>query len=303
MGVYHQHHSKKYPNSSSSRLLHLTIPSTSSFLYDKNDFIWNNPTELDLLHMKKSPFLSTMNENYFLKVLPCIRRLYTVFNSICPNIYRIHCSDSLRVLHELICLIKEYLHIHPPSTIKINDLLSNEKLLDDFINQLRFSPSYHSYRNIHTPIRRPEIRCFGQGIETKDSNNQLNEKTLFCFEIISTKDNEFLLPIDVVILDSNDQYVTNDIQYINTYDRGYTKLFSCSYKPITQSGIYKISFHYNHLPITTDPFTVFIRNSHENKQDKKKTTDGQGNFLLGLYLKTEILLMETYLFQALLPFK
>ena len=120
MGVYHQYHSKKYPNSSSSsssssssaaaaRLLHLTIPSTSNFFYDKSDFIWSNPTELNLLHMKKAPRMISTDENHFLKVRPCIRRLYTVFNSICPNIYRIHCSDSLRIVQELICLIEEYL--------------------------------------------------------------------------------------------------------------------------------------------------------------------------------------------------
>lgn len=282
MGVYHQHHSKKYPNSSSSsssRLLHLTIPSTSSFLYDKNDFIWNNPIELDLLHVKKSPLMSTMDENYFLKVLPCIRRLYTVFNSICPNIYRIHCSDSLRILQELICLIKEYLHIYPPLTLTINELFHNENILDDFIHQVRLSPLYHSYPNMYSPLKRPEIRCFGQGIEENDYNNQLNEKTLFCFELTSTNENEFLLPIDIHILDPNENLVLNDIKYINTYDRGHTKLFSCSYKPTTQSGIYKISLLYNCIPITNNPFTVFIKNSNEDK-DKKTDVQGKNNYFL-----------------------
>jgi len=283
MGVYHQHHSKKYPNSSSTRLLHLTIPSTSNFLYDKNknDFIWDNPNELDLLHMKKAPLMTTINENYFLKVLPCIRRLYTVFNSICPNIYRIHCSDSLRILQELICLIKEYLHIYPPLTISINELLYNEEIFDDFIDKLRLLPSYHCYPNIYLPSIKPDIRCFGQGIQSCDYNNQLNEKLLFCFELTTLTENQLLLPIDVIILDPNENIVLNDIKYINTYDRKYTKLFSCSYKPITQSGTYKIIFYYNHIPITNNPFTVFIRNSHQEKEqlvfkDKPKKLHSQG---------------------------
>jgi hypothetical protein len=78
MVVHHQYHSNKSSNSSSTRVLNLTIPPTSNFLCDKNDFIWNNPNELDLLNMKKAPMDSSLHENYFFKVLPCIPRLYTI---------------------------------------------------------------------------------------------------------------------------------------------------------------------------------------------------------------------------------
>jgi hypothetical protein len=271
MGVFQQYHPKKYPNS--SRLLHLTIPSTSSFLYDKSDFIWSNPSELDLIHMKKAPRMITTDENYFLKVRPCIRRLYTVFNSICPNIYRIHCSDSLRILQELICLIEEYLHIRPPSNISINELLINDTYLDEFINKLRHLPLYQLYPNIYLPKQTPEIRCFGQGIRTCDHKNQLNENLVFCFEVTTSKENQFSSPIDVHIFDPKKNRVINDIKYINTYDRGHTKLFSCSYKPTTQAGTYHISFIYNHLPLGTNAFNVFIRNSNQEKELKKKFSE------------------------------
>lgn len=279
MGVYHQHHSKKYPSSSSSssssaRLLHLTIPSTSNFLYDKSDFIWSNPSELDLLHVKKAPRMLTNNENYFLKVRPCIRRLYTAFNSICPNIYRIHCSDSLRILQELICLIEEYLHIQLPFTHSPNELLYNDQYLDELMDQLRYLPLYQCYPNIHSPASAPDIRCFGQGIRTCDYRNQLNEKILFCFEVTNTSNENSSFPsIEVLIVDPNETRVPNEIQYIHTYDRGHTKLFSCSYKPSNHAGTYRISFMSNHMPITDEPFNVYIRNSNQEKDMQRKQNE------------------------------
>ena len=75
--------------------------------------------------------------------------------------------------------------------------------------------------------------------------------------------------------------VPNDIHYINTYDRGFTKLYSCSYKPITQTGAYQISFIYNHLPLTAKPFSVLIRNSHQEKErNKKPNVQGKNNYFL-----------------------
>jgi hypothetical protein len=292
MGVHHQYHPNKYPNSSSTRLLHLTIPSTSSFLYDKNDYIWNNPTELDLLNVKKAPIMNntSIDENYFLKVLPCIRRLYIVFNSICPNIYRIHCSDSLRILQELICLIEEYLHIQPPSTISINELLYNETVFDNFIHQLKLLPTYQLYPDIYSSSTKTEIRCFGQGIHGCDYKNELYQTLVFCFELTTSKDNHLSLPVSVLILDSNENIVPNDIKYINKYDQGYTKLYSCSYKPRTQTGTYKISVFHNHIPITTTPFNVFIRN-HNNEHDqlllkdmKNMIDQGKNNNFLSRFL-------------------
>ncbi|CAF2054299.1 unnamed protein product [Rotaria magnacalcarata] len=267
MVVHRQYPSKKYPNSSSTRLLHLTIPATSNFLYDTHDFVWNNPIELDLLNMKKAPLLTNVNENYFLKVLPCIRRLYTIFNSICPNIYRIHCSDSLRILQEIICLMEEYLHIYLPSTLTASSLLNNEEYFNDFIHKLRFSPFNYFYPNTaHASSKKPEVHCFGQGIHVSDSNNKLNQSTLFCFELTTPVEDNLQLSTEIVILDPNENIVSNDIKYISTYDQGYTKLFSCSYKPITQAGIYKISFFYNRTQIAPDPYTVFIQNPNQPKE-------------------------------------
>ena len=280
MGVHQQYYSKKHPNSSSStRLLHMTIPSTSSFLYDKNDSLSANPTELDLLNTKKAPVMAT-NDNNFLNVLPCIRRLYIVFNSICPNIYRIHCSDSFRILQEIICLVEEYLHIHPPRTISTNELLYNEKHFEYFIKKLKHSSSYHIYPNIYSSLTKTEIRCFGQGIHACDDNNELNQTLLFCFELTTLKDKSFSLPIDVLILDPSENIVPTDIKYINTYDHSLTRLYSCSYKPITQDGSYKISFFYNQIKLSSEPFSVFIRTSNQEKVPEMKKTDEQGKRII-----------------------
>jgi hypothetical protein len=291
MGIDHQYYPKKHRNSSSKRLLHLTIPSTSSFLYDKSDFIWNNPTELNLLHMKKSPIVTPVCEDHFLKLLPCIRRLYTVFNSICPNIYRIHCSESSRVLKEIICLIEEYLHIYLPANIPINELIYNKEYFHDFIHKLRRLPLYHSSLNTNSLSTKTSIRCFGQGIRSSDYNNQLNHTTLFCFELKTSIKSNLALPIEILILDPNKNIVPNDIKYINTDNQGYTKLFSCSYKPTTQSGNYTISFLYNYLEVTNSPFTVFIRNPSPPRKEqlssvnmKKMNGQGKNNYFLSRIL-------------------
>ena len=266
MVIHRQCHSNKDRNCSSTRL---TIPSKSHFLSESNDFIWNNPIELDLLNVKKAPLMTTIiDNNYFLKVLPSIRRLYTVFNSICPNIYRIHCSDSTRILQEIICLIEKYLHLHLPSTILVKELLYNEKYFDDFIHKLRFSSFDYFHPNLYSLSRSKQthVHCFGQGIHEHDDNNELNQTILFCFELVISKENDRSLPINILILDPNENIVSNDIQYINTYDHGYTKLFSCRYKPITQAGVYKINFFYNYTRITDKPFAVYIRNSEQSNE-------------------------------------
>ncbi|CAF0809482.1 unnamed protein product [Adineta steineri] len=267
MGVDHQYYPRKHPHSSPTRLLRVTIPSSSNFLYDKSDFIWNNPTELNLLDVKKAPLTTPVDENTFVKLLPCIRRLYTVFNALCPNIYRIHSSDSSRVLYEIICLIEQYLHIHPLPTISINELIHNEDYFHKFIHKLTLSPSYQPYLDTFLLSTKTEIRCFGQGIHACDYNNQLNQTTLFCFELKTSLKNLLLLPIDIRILDSEKNIVPNDTKYINTYNHGYTKLFSCSYKPVTQAGTYTISFFYNHIEVTNNPFTVFIRNPCQQNEE------------------------------------
>jgi hypothetical protein len=221
-----------------------------------SESIWNNPNSLDLLEMKKSSLIpTTLNHNSFLQILPSIRRLYTIFDSICPNIYRIYCSDSLRILNEILCLTDEYLHISSSS----NELLSNEKSFDDFILKLR-RPSLMRKKSFS--LIKPELYCFGQGIQSYNSNNQLNQTILFCFEL-TTKN--LSLPIDVFILDPNDNLVSTDIKYINTYNQGHTKLFSCNYTPITKSGIYKISFFYNNIKMINQQYSVFIHNSKKEQ--------------------------------------
>ena len=102
------------------------------------DSIWSNPDHLDLLEMKKSALTPiSQNPNPFLQVLPCLRRLYTIFDSICPNVYRIHCADSLRVFKEMCCLTDEYLHVIPSSIIPAEEFLYNEKYFDEFVALLR----------------------------------------------------------------------------------------------------------------------------------------------------------------------
>ncbi|CAF0986572.1 unnamed protein product [Rotaria sordida] len=240
---------------------------TSSLLKDNNDFIWNNSNELDLIQMKKSSLMTTTtyNQRSFFQVLPCIRRLHTIFDSICPNIYRIHCSDSLRILNEIICLTDEYFHIIPSTKIKINELLFNEYYFDDFISKLR-RPSLIRQKNSYSSIK-SELYCFGQGIHTNNFNNQLNQTILFCFELTI---NNLSLPIDIRILDPNEKLVSNDIKYINTYNQGHTKLFSCSYKPIIKAGIYNISFYINNIKVPHLQYTVFIYDTTSNNNSYQK---------------------------------
>ncbi|CAF4604114.1 unnamed protein product [Rotaria sp. Silwood1] len=191
----------------------------TSSLFKNSDFIWNNSNELDLVQMKKSSLLTTTyNQSSFLQILPCIRRLYTIFDSICPSIYRIHCSDSLRILNEIICLTDEYLHVTPSTKITTNELLFNDYYFDGFISKLR-RPSLIR-KNYYSSIR-PDLYCFGQGIHRNNFNNQLNQTILFCFELTTNTiaTNNLSLPIDVVILDPNEKLVSTDIKYINTYNQ------------------------------------------------------------------------------------
>ncbi|CAF3552060.1 unnamed protein product [Rotaria socialis] len=225
---------------------------------DQNDFIWNNSNELDLLQIKKSSLVkTTYNQCSFHQVLPCIRRLYTILESICPNIYRIHCSDSLRILNEIVCLTDEYLQVCPSSKIALDELCSNEHYFDDFISKLR-RPSVIRKKN--TSSIKPELHCFGSGIHGNNFNNQLHKTILFCFELTTTND----LPVDVVILDSDENLVSTDVKYINTYNQGATKLYSCSYIPITKVGIYRISFYVNNIKIKYPEWPVFIHDSTPN---------------------------------------
>ncbi|CAF2404708.1 unnamed protein product [Rotaria sp. Silwood2] len=260
--MYYRHANSSY---------HFNDVPTSSLLKNYNDSLWNNSNELNLIQMKKSSLMSTAyNQNSFLQVLPCIRRLYTIFDSVCPNIYRIHCSDSLRILNEIICLTDEYLHVTPSTRLMTNELLINEYYFDDFISKLR-RPSL--IRKSYYSSIRPELYCFGEGIHRNNFNNQLNQTILFCFELTTTTTttiNNLLSSIDVCILDPNEKLVSTNVKYINTYNQGYTKLFSCSYKPITEAGTYNISFYVNNIKIPYSQYTVFIYNSTLSNNSYKK---------------------------------
>ncbi|CAF1522137.1 unnamed protein product [Rotaria magnacalcarata] len=244
---------------------HVNNTLASDLSKDKNDFIRNNSNELDLLQIKKSSLIkTTYNQSSFHQVLPCIRRLYTILESICPNIYRIHCSDSLRILHEIVCLTDEYLQVCPPSKIALDELCSNEHYFDDFISKLR-RPSVIRKKN--TLSIKPELHCFGSGIHGNNLNNQLHKTILFCFEFTTAND----LPIDVVILDSDENLVPTDVKYINTYNnQGATKLYSCSYTPITNVGIYRISFYVNNIKVKYPECSVFIHDSTPNYDAYRK---------------------------------
>ena len=268
MGLHphHQSHSKKRRSSSSARLIHLKIPATSSFLHDKNDLIWNDTNELDLLDVRKAPSISIMDEEHFLKVRPSIRRLYATFNSICPHRYRLHCSDSLRILQEITCLANEYLHLNSSSRLPLTDVVDNEECLADLINRLKLLPFHQYHPERYPPSSKSALHCFGQGILPLDSNNQLHQTTLFCFELITAIRTGLPLPIEIRILDPDERIVPNSVKHLNTHDQGQTKLYSCSYKPTTQAGLYKISVLLNNVPLTNDPFTVCIRNARMKKK-------------------------------------
>ncbi|CAF4245546.1 unnamed protein product, partial [Rotaria sp. Silwood2] len=64
--------------------------------------------------------------------------------------------------------------------------------------------------------------------------------------------------------------VSTNVKYINTDNQGYTKLFSCSYKPITEAGTYNISFYVNNIKIPYSQYTVFIYNSTLSNNSYKK---------------------------------
>ena len=276
MGIHRQSQSKTRSRSAAStRLLHVNIPTASNFSYEKSDFIWNDPNELDLLNFKKPPMMATpIDENHFFNVLPSIRRLYTTLNCRCPNLYRIHCSNSYRILQEMLCIIEEYLHVSLSPSISVASLLENAEDMDDFIEKVKYSPYYPVYSNQRPTKNEINLFCYGQGIRPWESNNQLNETSLFCFELTAPHRNDILSPLEILILDPNYKMVSHDIRYINTYDQGYTKLFSCGYTPITQEGTYKISFFYNDLPLTRYPYSVFIQNSAD-KHEIAKHMDSQ----------------------------
>ncbi|CAF0821680.1 unnamed protein product [Adineta ricciae] len=245
MGKHH-----KYP---------MTSYLTSNINHHENDSIWSNPNELDLLDMKKSAMIKT--NCHFLQVLPSIRKLYTSFDSLCPNMYRIHCSNSLRTLQEIICLAEEYLHLSPLSTISTNELLTNEKHFDDFLS--KFQQSVIARTQIH-PTQKMDIRCFGQGIQSYHPYNELNQSILFCFELTSSMRTNLSLPLDVIILDPDENLVTIDLQSISTYNQGHTKLFSCQYTPMNKAGIYRISFFHNNIKVINQQHMIFIRNPTSN---------------------------------------
>jgi hypothetical protein len=69
------------------------------------------------------------------------------------------------------------------------------------------------------------------------------------------------MPIYVLIHDPNEELVPTDIKYISTYHQGHTRLFSCSYTPITKAGIYKISFICENLPLSNQEYSVYIHHS------------------------------------------
>ena len=228
----------------------------------ENDCLFNNPNELDLFETKKSlPMTIKENENLFNQILPCVRRLYNVFDSIYPNIYQIHCYDSLRILNEIICLTNEYLHVSPSLTISTNELLSDEIHFENYIAELR-RPSLIPRRPY--PSIKTQLHCFGQGIDTYNYNNKLYQTLLFCFELT----NKLSLPIDVIILDPDDNLVSVDIKYINTYNKGLTQLFSCSYTPITKPGTYKISFFYDNIKLPNSQYAVFVRSPSPQKTEQ-----------------------------------
>jgi len=235
------------------------IKRTSPIAYrDDIDSIWNHPTDLDLLELTKSSLISTTprQTNSFAEIPPSIRRLFTIFDSICPDVYRIHSSDSLTIFNELLCLIDEYLHIQPKE-----DLLENEIAFEEFLSQLR-RPSV--LRQKSSSLIKSKFSCFGQGIQSNHPNNQLNRTLIFCFEL-TTK--SISLPIQICIYDPDGNVITNRIQYINTYAQGHTKLYSCSYRPTHRSGIYRIYFNSRHRKIADQYYEVYIHdeNTIENK--------------------------------------
>ena len=231
--------------------------------------------------MKKSSLTPTIqNCNSFVQIIPSLRRLFIIFDSICPTIYRTHCSDSLRTLKELLCLIEEYLHITPPSTISCDELLDNEKFFEEFLAQLR-RPSILRQRSF--PSIKTDLYCFGQGIQADHALNQLSQSNVFCFEL-SIK--HFSFPIQIHITDPDGNHLSNDIQYINTYNQGHTKLYSCSYIPTTKAGVYRISF----LPMINREYSVVIHPLNNNDEEEEDSTGKSNQDVIGYSSKQKKLI-------------
>lgn len=236
----------------------LTSSNTQS---NASRLVRNDPNELDLLDVRKpSSITSIARSDHFPQILPCIRRLVTLFDFICPNIYRMNGSDSLRILKEITCLTDEYLRVYPSLAISLDELLYSERHFDDYMTKLRLTSTH---RRKHTPSINTELHCFGQGIHTCDYYNELHRTLVFCFELSNisspTEDPSSFLQAQVV--DPNGDLVPSEVQCINTYNQGATKLFSCSYTPTSRAGTHKISFLYHNTPILHYPYTVYIRES------------------------------------------
>ena len=235
---------------------------------------WNDPNELDLLTLRKSSSITSIaRSDHFPQILPCIRRLVTLFDFICPNIYRINGSDSLRILKEITCLSDEYLRVYPSLAISLDELLYSERHFDDYMSKLRLTSTH---RRKHTPSINMELHCFGQGIHTCDYFNELHRTLVFCFELsnISSPTEDLSSLLQVQIVDPNGASVLSEVQCINTYNQGATKLFSCSYTPTSKAGTHKISFLYHNTPMLHYPYTVYIREpaskSHSPRQREQR---------------------------------
>ena len=231
---------------------------------------WKHPNELDLLDLKKPSIVTPMAlSDPFPQVPPCILRLASLFDVICPNIYRMHGFDSLRILKEIIYLADEYLHVYPSLAISLDELIYSERHFDDYMSKLRLTPTY---RPKHTPSLNTELHCFGQGIRSCDYYNELHRTLVFCFELSNiscpTEDLSSLLKVQIV--DPNGDLVPSDLQCINTYNQGTTKLFSCSYTPTSKAGTHRISFLYRNAPIIHYPYTVYIREATSQSHSLRK---------------------------------
>ena len=224
-----------------------------------------NPNELDLMNCKKMshPPSNPMSAD-IPEISSRIQRLVTMFDSLCPNVYRVHGSDSLRILKEIVCLADYYLRVQPSMIVSPAELFDNEKHLNDYITKLRIS-SVHPLNSWFS--LKSDLRCFGQGIQSCNYYNELNQTLVFCFEVkINSSDNDpRSLPFQIHIVDPRGYPVPSSVNYINTYSHTPTRLYSCSYTPITQAGIYKISFLYKNIKTVHPPYTVSIRESSSNK--------------------------------------
>lgn len=239
-----------------------------------SSFVQNNPNELDLLNWKKNHRSTAITQSQlFQQIHPNVQNLAILFDNLCPNFYRVHCSDSLRILKEIIALTDEYLHVQPALIVSSTELLYSEDHLNDYMDKMRLSSIYPS-KSINS--NRPNLRFFGQGIQACNYYNELHQTLIFCFEV-NMKDSSFdqrYLPFEIQIADPDGYPVPVDIRHINTYiNEQSTNLFSCSYTPISKAGIYKVSFLYKNMKIAHHPYTVSIRDSplkkvsHRDKEE------------------------------------